>query len=161
MPAWMTSELRELVPVPIASAASTISTSRPDRASSRATASPTTPAPRTIQSISAAIVFYIKIVFRQALIAGERLGRRGEVKVACMINQRLAEAAMATLDLTDEDLVIARIVLRQVVALEPGGAFRLIEHQRSAGSTRTEEHTSELQSPMRNSYAVFCLKTNT
>src|SRR3546814_6853640 len=25
---------------------------------------------------------------------------------------------------------------------------------------RSEEHTSELQSPMRNSYAVFCLKHN-
>src|SRR3546814_2713726 len=28
-------------------------------------------------------------------------------------------------------------------------------------STRSEEHTSELQSLMRNSYAVFCLKINT
>src|SRR3546814_1696206 len=28
------------------------------------------------------------------------------------------------------------------------------------GSTRTEEHTSELQSLMRISYAVFCLKKN-
>src|SRR3546814_10418204 len=27
------------------------------------------------------------------------------------------------------------------------------------GQTRSEEHTSELQSLMRNSYAVFCLKT--
>src|SRR3546814_6526810 len=27
-----------------------------------------------------------------------------------------------------------------------------------AGGTRSEEHTSELQSLMRNSYAVFCLK---
>src|SRR3546814_1379313 len=27
--------------------------------------------------------------------------------------------------------------------------------------TRSEEHTSELQSLMRNSYAVFCLKKNT
>src|SRR3546814_5274843 len=27
-----------------------------------------------------------------------------------------------------------------------------------AGATRSEEHTSELQSLMRNSYAVFCLK---
>src|SRR3546814_2085336 len=26
------------------------------------------------------------------------------------------------------------------------------------GETRSEEHTSELQSPMRSSYAVFCLK---
>src|SRR3546814_4922619 len=29
---------------------------------------------------------------------------------------------------------------------------------RSLGSGRSEEHTSELQSLMRNSYAVFCLK---
>src|SRR3546814_7425529 len=29
---------------------------------------------------------------------------------------------------------------------------------RSAGSSRSEEHTSELQSLMRTSYAVFCLK---
>src|SRR3546814_5501961 len=28
------------------------------------------------------------------------------------------------------------------------------------GSSRSEEHTSELQSLMRNSYAVFCLKKN-
>src|SRR3546814_5700047 len=30
--------------------------------------------------------------------------------------------------------------------------------RRSARETRSEEHTSELQSLMRNSYAVFCLK---
>src|SRR3546814_974602 len=28
----------------------------------------------------------------------------------------------------------------------------------TTAGTRSEEHTSELQSPMRNSYAVFCLK---
>src|SRR5512143_665454 len=50
MPAWMTSELRELVCTPIALSASTTSTSRPARASARATASPTTPAPTTTQS---------------------------------------------------------------------------------------------------------------
>src|SRR3546814_6173784 len=31
-------------------------------------------------------------------------------------------------------------------------------HAASAASGRSEEHTSELQSLMRNSYAVFCLK---
>src|SRR3546814_12905870 len=31
----------------------------------------------------------------------------------------------------------------------------------AAGSPRSEEHTSELQSLMRISYAVFCLKKNT
>src|SRR3546814_5279765 len=30
----------------------------------------------------------------------------------------------------------------------------------TAGAVRSEEHTSELQSLMRISYAVFCLKTN-
>src|SRR3546814_6577368 len=32
------------------------------------------------------------------------------------------------------------------------------ENQRTAARTRSEEHTSELQSLMRTSYAVFCLK---
>jgi hypothetical protein len=49
-PAWITSLLRELVPVPIASAASSTTTSRPCSASARATASPTTPAPITTTS---------------------------------------------------------------------------------------------------------------
>src|SRR3546814_5454439 len=35
-----------------------------------------------------------------------------------------------------------------------GRAFAIVE----AGGKRSEEHTSELQSLMRNSYAVFCLK---
>src|SRR3546814_1622639 len=34
-------------------------------------------------------------------------------------------------------------------------------HDQHAGVTRSEEHTSELQSLMRISYAVFCLKKNT
>src|SRR3546814_20186060 len=31
-------------------------------------------------------------------------------------------------------------------------------HERNTGNFRSEEHTSELQSLMRSSYAVFCLK---
>src|SRR5687768_3797108 len=50
MPAWMTSELRELVWVPIASSASRITTSRPAMARARATARPTAPAPITTAS---------------------------------------------------------------------------------------------------------------
>src|SRR3546814_5472952 len=34
----------------------------------------------------------------------------------------------------------------------------LLDRLRAAGETRSEEHTSELQSLMRNSYAVLCLK---
>src|SRR3546814_10720458 len=44
---------------------------------------------------------------------------------------------------------------RQVVE---GRAGRLLRHPQADGVLRSEEHTSELQSLMRNSYAVFCLK---
>ena len=50
MPAWMTSLLRELVPVPKVGAESRTRTCLPLRASSLATASPTTPAPITTHS---------------------------------------------------------------------------------------------------------------
>ena len=50
MPAWMTSLLRELVPLPMQSVDSSRITSRPAAASWRATASPITPAPITTQS---------------------------------------------------------------------------------------------------------------
>src|SRR3546814_3440824 len=50
----------------------------------------------------------------------------------------------------------------------PGGIDRLVEPNRIdprlvgiGGELRSEEHTSELQSLMRISYAVFCLKKNT
>lgn len=50
MPAWMTSLLRELVPVPKVEADSNTNTSLPFNVSSLATANPTTPAPITTQS---------------------------------------------------------------------------------------------------------------
>src|SRR3546814_7193827 len=45
-----------------------------------------------------------------------------------------------------------------IVALEYGAIARVPFVRKS--SQRSEEHTSELQSLMRNSYAVFCLKQN-
>src|SRR3546814_4792240 len=66
-------------------------------------------------------------------------------------------------------------ILKEVFGLEPGGYRRRNafwqahaidegietqdEPQRSQSRARSEEHTSELQSLMRISYAVFCLKT--
>src|SRR3546814_3644845 len=47
-----------------------------------------------------------------------------------------------------------------LAALAPAGCAGATVHRSvAAGSKRSEEHTSELQSLMRNSYAVFCLKT--
>src|SRR3546814_7990363 len=47
--------------------------------------------------------------------------------------------------------VVERVIQPQVVATKPGDRRR----------ARSEEHTSELQSLMRISYAVFCLKKKT
>src|SRR3546814_7130172 len=44
--------------------------------------------------------------------------------------------------------------LAHYIAVEPRWAKRVLSHQ----PARSEEHTSELQSLMRTSYAVFCLK---
>src|SRR3546814_2828548 len=75
-----------------------------------------------------------------------------------------------------EDWVGATLVDRdthRIALTEAGQAFRVLaeeimrrltlgrDHVREIGGTRSEEHTSELQSLMRISYAVFCLKKKT
>src|SRR3546814_6839013 len=50
----------------------------------------------------------------------------------------------------------------KVQGFRPGKApLSLIERSHGPGIRRSEEHTSELQSLMRISYAVFCLKKKT
>src|SRR3546814_7395594 len=55
---------------------------------------------------------------------------------------------------------VARVVERRARIAAFGDAGKLQDRQRGHGQSpkRSEEHTSELQSLMRNSYAVFCLK---
>src|SRR3546814_3486990 len=59
--------------------------------------------------------------------------------------------------------------LAHYIAVEPGWAKRVLSHQPALGkddkiairdsrNSRSEEHTSEIQSLMRISYAVFCLQ---
>src|SRR3546814_1138221 len=47
-----------------------------------------------------------------------------------------------------------------ITSLTPAGNYA-VRIQFDDGHNRSEEHTSELQSLMRNSYAVFCLKKKT
>src|SRR3546814_1334047 len=51
---------------------------------------------------------------------------------------------------------LASVGLREDEAREKGLSFRV--HCQQTAAWRSEEHTSELQSLMRISYAVFCLK---
>src|SRR3546814_5702359 len=49
----------------------------------------------------------------------------------------------------------------QVTSIIPGGVLTAMSANAHANTRRSEEHTSELQSLMRISYAVFCLKKKT
>src|SRR3546814_4983956 len=54
---------------------------------------------------------------------------------------------------------LARLVLEDIVArARERGRRVMLDVTRGNDAARSEEHTSELQSLMRNSYAVFCLK---
>src|SRR3546814_3484751 len=50
---------------------------------------------------------------------------------------------------------------RVVSAVEAGESCRSVAKRYEVAVSRSEEHTSELQSLMRISYAVFCLKKKT
>src|SRR3546814_9846478 len=54
--------------------------------------------------------------------------------------------------------VIAQIWVRDGDRVKAGDPLIRFDTTVTAAGARSEEHTSELQSLMRNSYAVFCLK---
>src|SRR3546814_2032333 len=65
-------------------------------------------------------------------------------------------------------LRLGKDVYLEVIAINPEAQqpgrpcwFELSSHYNQATGLRSEEHTSELQSLMRISYAVFCLKKKT
>src|SRR3546814_3902058 len=59
---------------------------------------------------------------------------------------------------TGSDLPAPRSRMRSKRMLSPCAVGPLLGPQRHGAQRRSEEHTSELQSLMRISYAVFCLK---
>src|SRR3546814_5427186 len=74
-----------------------------------------------------------------------RLARAGEIGVGALEPALVGEDRKAR--------GAARCIGRGV-----GGGIEILSDQSLGGACRSEEHTSELQSLMRISYAVFCLK---
>src|SRR3546814_2543755 len=86
------------------------------------------------------------------LVGHRRRGAAHEIEHFLIEDQRLVERGGADIDMADAvDHEIKPTTIRP-------SACRVGD---SALSCRSEEHTSELQSLIRNSYAVFCLKQNT
>src|SRR3546814_8440934 len=86
----------------------------------------------------------VTTLFRSRLIAGEISPAAGGIAIEGNVAM-LRQTVQVGEDETIADLFGAR-------------AARALLRKAEAGDARSEEHTSELQSLMRISYAVFCLK---
>src|SRR3546814_5408284 len=79
--------------------------------------------------------------------------------------ERMAEGLVSSLDDYHRDYGLTAERLRRAapdaVVMHPGPMNRGVEIDDDVADGRSEEHTSELQSLMRISYAVFCLKKKT
>src|SRR3546814_10654860 len=101
--------------------------------------------PRPPIATLADTLFPYTSLFRSRLVAGEMIGVG---KLAVGADQPLA---------LGEGRHAEQRGLRRIAA--PRRPFRIERgHQLDQRALRSEEHTSELQSLMRTSYAVFCLK---
>src|SRR3546814_10077716 len=91
------------------------------------------------------------------------LFRSSRMRMRGSVLRRLCGAAAAGIDGVEQ---LHRLVLHVDQVAVDAGTEMAVEHQcrhrdDHAGGGRSEEHTSELQSLMRISYAVFCLKKKT
>src|SRR3546814_8515374 len=73
------------------------------------------------------------------------------------VQERIADAWIDVWAIQQKRTVLATLRSESVLAVQVTQA-RLRGGEGNATDARSEEHTSELQSLMRNSYAVFCLK---
>src|SRR3546814_3366141 len=78
----------------------------------------------------------------------------GARRFSCILDFFIIGAAASTLSRSPNSLISFAAVLGPI----PGTPGTLSTVSPISASTRSEEHTSELQSLMRISYAVFCLK---
>src|SRR3546814_3509871 len=74
---------------------------------------------------------------------------------------RRGEQTQETRDVGIIDVQLQRRIAHRFAPGAIAGIEMRARHREQPGRARSEEHTSELQSLMRTSYAVFCLKKTT
>src|SRR3546814_8367797 len=92
-----------------------------------------------------------------AHMIGTYANNAGQQRMFCQYGRQVSHAAQ------HGQAVNLRALFGQVVDITNGPETRrvyAVAHHGGMATGRSEEHTSELQSPMRISYAVFCLKQN-
>src|SRR3546814_9222654 len=90
-------------------------------------------------------------------VFGRKNKAPGEIEVALRVARAPAGAGIAQAEAADAAVDARRLLARPATDLGAGRALQeVLDPARQV--LRSEEHTSELQSLMRNSYAVFCLK---
>src|SRR3546814_9537938 len=100
-----------------------------------------------------------------ASFAGKRIAADPERAVAAIFD-RLEQGGADVLELRDPAVLPkavkngTEIAGHKAAQARDGAALSRFLHWLSVEAPRSEEHTSELQSLMRISYAVFCLKKN-
>src|SRR3546814_2980090 len=101
--------------------------------------------------------------------AGDGAARRlGRELLSLLLTGFVVEIALAPIALYHFHRSGVYGALANIVAIPlttfvvmPAEALALVFDAGGLGAPRSEEHTSEIQSLMRNSYAVFCLKKTT
>src|SRR3546814_1857764 len=90
------------------------------------------------------------------------MGSRNKIQVASQIG-RFGIGFVSVYQITDSPVVRSGNTEMRLDPVQGQGVTRKIEAEQGTEFelpwARSEEHTSELQSLMRNSYAVFCSKT--
>src|SRR3546814_10908843 len=81
-------------------------------------------------------------------------------QVGCTLNCRFCHTGTMRLvrNLTPGEIVGQVMLARDALGEWPKGNMAVANDEDETDEARSEEHTSELQSLMRISYAVFCLK---
>src|SRR3546814_4927122 len=95
------------------------------------------------------------------VVAGRIVSQRGQRNVADRLALMVKDHAAGVSDFTDHREVQFPFMKDRLRHGFPSGLISRIDNMTCACGLRSEEHTSELQSLMRISYAVFCLNRNT
>src|SRR3546814_9838330 len=99
----------------------------------------------------AAELVAVERVVTAALVLGEDVG--GALELGVRSDRTRLHDDLTALDV----LALGAAQAQSTVLAGPGLVEMLVEHLDSGDGGRSEEHTSELQSLTRISYAVFCL----